>query len=297
MNIGDKKNLLTLKEITSERLDQKIVGIFECDCGKVHKTTISRVKRNIIRSCGCLTGKTRLGKDYNWKVGQEFGKFKLMEISNNKDINGNIIGKFMCMECKKNRVTRISYIANNFNDIKCCKDDLIGERVDKLEVIQFVDGKYLCKCECGNTRKVSKRYLRQYIKVKKSCKNCISNQIIDRKGRTIGELSGTYWLSIIKGAIQRGISIEIDQSYAWELFLKQNKKCALSGVDLKLARRSRQKEQTASLDRIDSDKGYTKTNVQWIHKDINIIKNTYNNEQFIDICNKVSNYRKSLAST
>jgi hypothetical protein len=221
----------------------------------------------------------------------------LVEISEHKDTNGNIIGKFICIECKKNRITRISYIENNFNSIKCCRDDLIGERVDKLEIIEFIDGQYLCKCDCGKTRKVSKRYLRQYIRVKKSCKDCISNQVIDRKGCTVGELSGSYWLRIIKGAIQRGIKIEIDQNYAWELFLKQGRKCALSGVDLKLERRSREKKQTASLDRIDSNGGYTKNNVQWIHKDINRIKGMYDNEQFIDICDKISNYRKSLAST
>ena len=45
---------------------------------------------------------------------------------------------------------------------------------------------------------------------------------------------------------------------------------------------------TASLDRIDSSKGYTTDNIQWVHKDINIMKNDYGNDYFIEICKKVA---------
>ena len=50
------------------------------------------------------------------------------------------------------------------------------------------------------------------------------------------------------------------------MFLKQNKKCALTGLDIWFGISTKEKthgkkEQTASLDRIDSSKGYTKDNV------------------------------------
>jgi len=45
---------------------------------------------------------------------------------------------------------------------------------------------------------------------------------------------------------------------------------------------------TASLDRIDSSKGYVKGNLQWVHKDINMMKNHYNQKYFIEICKKVA---------
>ena len=44
---------------------------------------------------------------------------------------------------------------------------------------------------------------------------------------------------------------------------------------------------TQSLDRIDSTKGYTIDNVQWVHKYINLMKHQLTQQQFIDFCKKV----------
>jgi hypothetical protein len=45
---------------------------------------------------------------------------------------------------------------------------------------------------------------------------------------------------------------------------------------------------TASLDRIDSSKGYVEGNVQWVHKRINIMKNDLSDSEFIEWCRVVS---------
>ena len=82
-------------------------------------------------------------------------------------------------------------------------------------------------------------------------------------------------------------TITID--YAWELFIKQNRKCALTKMPLELFKVIHRKLQgSASLDRIDSSKGYIKGNVQWVHKDINWMKNNYNQPYFIKLCKKVA---------
>lgn len=47
---------------------------------------------------------------------------------------------------------------------------------------------------------------------------------------------------------------------------------------------------TASLDRIDSNKGYNKENIQWVHKYINKMKMDFNQDYYIEMCRKVSNY-------
>jgi hypothetical protein len=44
---------------------------------------------------------------------------------------------------------------------------------------------------------------------------------------------------------------------------------------------------TASLDRKDSSKGYTKDNVQWIHKTINFMKGQMSDQEFVSWCKLV----------
>lgn len=80
------------------------------------------------------------------------------------------------------------------------------------------------------------------------------------------------------------------------MFLKQNRRCAISGLELTfdyLGNRADWKHSetckiTASLDRIDSSKGYVEGNVQWVHKRINIMKNDVPQSEFIEWCRTVA---------
>ena len=44
------------------------------------------------------------------------------------------------------------------------------------------------------------------------------------------------------------------------------------------------KEQTASFDRIDNSKGYEVGNIQWVHKEINMMRGTLSVDRFIELC-------------
>ena len=74
------------------------------------------------------------------------------------------------------------------------------------------------------------------------------------------------------------------------MFLKQNKKCALSGVLLSFntIAKNQTSKKTASLDRIDSSKGYIEGNVQWVHKKINDLKSNFDEDTLIKMCNLIS---------
>jgi hypothetical protein len=48
----------------------------------------------------------------------------------------------------------------------------------------------------------------------------------------------------------------------------------------------------ASLDRIDSSIGYVEGNVAWVYKPINIMKQTLNSAEFIDLCKKIANHNQ-----
>ena len=49
---------------------------------------------------------------------------------------------------------------------------------------------------------------------------------------------------------------------------------------------------TASLDRIDSCKGYTIDNVQWVHKWINVMKSDHSQDEFIALCRAVTTHQE-----
>lgn len=65
-----------------------------------------------------------------------------------------------------------------------------------------------------------------------------------------------------------------------DVFRSFNGKCALTDWDISLD----YKQGTASLDRIDSNQGYILGNVQWVHSMVNMCKNKYDQERFVQMC-------------
>jgi hypothetical protein len=109
------------------------------------------------------------------------------------------------------------------------------------------------------------------------------------KNRLHPKIPSRYFNSLFNGAKRRGIIFDISIDDIWHQFEKQNQKCALSGLDLKFPLfGERATEQTASLDRIDSDIGYTKNNIQWLHKDVNKMKWELKQNRFIELCKLIS---------
>lgn len=107
------------------------------------------------------------------------------------------------------------------------------------------------------------------------------------------EISRTYFGSIIKSAKERNIPFEITIEYIWDLFLSQNRKCALSNVDIAFntVGQKYKRFQTASLDRINSKMGYIKGNVQWVHKTLNHMKMALDEDEFVKWCNLVTSHK------
>lgn len=67
--------------------------------------------------------------------------------------------------------------------------------------------------------------------------------------------------------------------YLWNLFIYQNKVCALTGDPLNI--------NTASLDRIDSKYGYIEGNVQWVTAQANKCKHILTMTELYEFCEKV----------
>lgn len=146
---------------------------------------------------------------------------------------------------------------------------------------------FLCKCECGNEVIVSIDKLNSGHT--KSC-GCLKKKTAASHPSWKGyeEISQSFWSKLQSHAKERGRKVKINMEYAWKKFLSQNRKCALSGLELKFNKNRKSSEGTASLDRIDSSKDYEEGNVQWVHKHINKMKQSFNDEYFIQMCQKVT---------
>lgn len=121
----------------------------------------------------------------------------------------------------------------------------------------------------------------------------ISQQEPEYKGRKMkgnvnwlgyGDISKTQYSNIKNNARIRNIAFEVSIEDLWEVYLNQDGKCALSGVSIGFIAC---KKGNASLDRIDSTKPYTKDNIWWVHKDINLAKQSLSVNDFIELCEKV----------
>lgn len=147
-----------------------------------------------------------------------------------------------------------------------------------------------CKCVCGTEKDILTTHLvRGRIK---ACGTCRFNSGSNHSRWTgYGKISGEFWDNILRGARglkgrKHSVPMTISIKQAWELFVKQDGKCALSGIVLEMS--SVRSLHTASLDRIDSSKGYVKGNIQWVHKDINMMKRTYSQQHFVNMCKLVA---------
>jgi len=150
-----------------------------------------------------------------------------------------------------------------------------------------------CLCDCGNMIDREESTIIRNLTQSCGCmhpRNTTGEQRESFKG--FKQLTGQYLSSLRNRAKSRNLiwDEDITPEYLWNLYEAQNKKCKLSNLEIKFESLTNQKkglEQTASLDRIDSTKGYIKGNVQWLHKDINKMKMNLSEERFIELCSLI----------
>lgn len=179
--------------------------------------------------------------------------------------------------------------------------DLSGVKVNMLTIVERASATrqgsstWKCICDCGNTCVYSSDHLTRKKQPVKSCGCHRTKSGKDHSQWTgHGEISGDWWYNHVlreRNQTKRTkVPVTITIEYAWNLFLKQERKCALSGVPINIT--GTHEYNTASIDRIDSSKGYEEGNIQWVHKHINFMKRTYSQEYFIEMCKKVADNNK-----
>lgn len=197
--------------------------------------------------------------------------------------------------------TVLKILKQNKIQIRGSKKNLIEKTFGRLTVIRYskLDSSqkamWECLCICNNRTIVRGSDL-----ISGKVKSCgcllsetskenvkISHQKYPKSTnfKGIGDLPGRY-LSIIRNrSMGKGYEYDVNKEYLWKLFQSQNGKCALTGLEIHFSVKG--SDQTASLDRIDSSKGYIKGNVQWVHKDVNNIKQDYTMTELVDYCKMI----------
>jgi hypothetical protein len=144
---------------------------------------------------------------------------------------------------------------------------------------------------CNSCQKTYELQSSHAVKNKYGCSECNyrnarsgSNHYKWTGGKTVPGLFLSQLLSKLnRGSRTLDCTITIhDLELQWE---KQDGLCAYSGIQLQFG--SNSTEQTASLDRIDSSKGYIKENIQFVHKDINLMKWNLTEERFLELIEKI----------
>jgi hypothetical protein len=142
----------------------------------------------------------------------------------------------------------------------------------------------IVECLCGYTGERRKDFVLSGRSTE--CKSCSAkhttkntfqkNSFFNKNHKGIGILSRTKFGTYKFGAKKRDIEFNISIEDAYSVWTG---KCALSGVILD--------KTTLSLDRIDSSLGYIVGNIQWVHKDINYMKQELSDSTFIKWCSLV----------
>ena len=137
-------------------------ALFTCPiCEKEFEADIPHIIKGLQKSCGCL--------QHSVKIGQRFGRLKVISDTSKRSNNRSIIWKCKC-DCGTVIETPTDYLVRGF--IKSCgclqkenwnsfQKDITNKRFGKLVAIQPTSKRangsivWKCKCDCGNIAYVS----------------------------------------------------------------------------------------------------------------------------------------------
>jgi predicted HicB family RNase H-like nuclease len=144
-------------------------------------------------------------------------------------------------------------------------------------------------------KRVSNSLGRAFVSECKSCRRLYNNsrKVLDRKKelapiqRNKHRLSSIFWASK-QNAKKRNLDHNIDLEYIKELFNTQQSLCYYTNKEMFIDTRTKKNnEDSVSLDRVDSSKGYIKGNVVLCRWVVNRIKNDLSTNKFFEIIKEI----------
>lgn len=177
--------------------------------------------------------------------------------------------------------TRSKYKIENFS----------GKTINSWTIVSFShqdDQKQLywnVVCVCGDRHKVRASHI--FRNLSKRCKKCgkKSHAKVLWKG---GEfISSSFFVKYKGSAKRRKIKFDLTIEQLENKWRQQNGLCAYTGIKLTLPQNSRDESYNASIDRIDSKLPYTISNIEWVIKEVNVMKQSYSKKEFLNICHSI----------
>lgn len=151
-----------------------------------------------------------------------------------------------------------------------------------------------CHCKCGT--EIELTYLQLEYQHMAACRACTRKHRLEGTSAQRRSIWWDYWTQVRRGARDRGITFSITEHDLSETYSTE---CALTGLPITIGElqivegRAVRVNTTASLDRIDSQQGYIRSNIQWVHKDVNAMKSDYSTEYFQHLCELVASRRQA----
>ena len=235
------------------------------------------------------------------KIGDVFGDWTVIDL----DVTSRNNSRYIKCQCKCGYIGEINASALRNGKSKSCKscakrkNTIILNIGDKYKHWTILEGPiyqnstayYKVRCDCGTEcLKLPSEIIspNRYFQ----CEKCSYKENLEKikiKNGMVGDLTLTEHTRLRKSAEKRGYSFEVSIEYLWNLFLQQKQICAITGDYIPTIKE-------ASLDRIDSSKGYTEGNVQWVTYQANISKHVMSMNELYEFCKKVLNHANQQPS-
>lgn len=219
----------------------------------------------------CAISEATLRSEY------EEERLSLLEIANRHNLSITTICKYLKKYNIESRGNHIDFSGQKIGGLRVIEPLSVGHKGGGKHI------KWKCVCDCGREHVAFSHHLSRSLSVR--CKICS-----DMARRSDLELKNYMWTAFKRNAKNRGLEFDIERDWAYNLFLEQDRRCGLTGVEIGFADCASDHKQggtTASPDRIDSSKGYVEGNVRWVHKTINSMRSTMNDNEFVGWCRLV----------
>lgn len=192
----------------------------------------------------------------------------------------------------------------------CGKDKILKQWVYNRR-IKLNKHKFYCNCSCSakdnESLKLRQKYNREH---PEECRERIAKYVHlawGKGGRRADEFSDFKYLirtanRLKKFSIRKRLDFNLDTDYLKDLWETQKGICPYTGIKMELCRpisknRIRRRVRipnSASLDRIDSAKGYIKGNVEFVCYSVNLAKNDFTREEMLNFFNSIRSIHSNL---